>query len=151
MKASLRFLVLLLATGLAACGSDTPTAPTTTPATTPSTPPTTDPEELMPTLSSIQTLIFNESCVDHHGDHAIEGDLDLSDGMSYAQLVNMPSIQVPSFNRVEPGDAENSYLIHKIENRESIIEGNPMPPGQPLTTEQIDIIKQWINDGAQNN
>ena len=104
----------------------------------------------MPTLSSIQDLIFNESCIDHHGDHAVEGDLDLTEGMSYAELVNMPSIQVLGLNRVEPNDAENSYLIHKLEDRTSI-EGNRMPPAGLLTTEQIDTIKEWINNGAQNN
>ena len=104
----------------------------------------------MPTLSSIQSLIFNESCLDHHGDHAVEGELDLSEGMSYAELVNMPSIQVLGLNRVEPNDAENSYLIHKLEDRASIV-GNRMPPAGLLTTEQIDTIKEWINNGAQNN
>ncbi|MYD70531.1 MAG: hypothetical protein F4W89_07285 [Acidobacteria bacterium] len=148
MKTFLLFPGILLVAGLAACGVSSPTAPTTTP-TRPTTP-TADAEELMPTLSSIQSLIFNESCLDHHGDHAVEEDLDLTDGMSYAQLVNMASVQVPGLNRVEPNDAENSYLIHKLEDRASI-EGNPMPPGQPLTTEQLGIIKQWINDGAQNN
>ncbi len=147
MKTHVLFPVFLVVLGLAACGSDSPTAPTPPPATTP---PTTNPEELMPTLSSIQTVIFNESCIEHHGGHAIEGDLDLSDGMSYAQLVNMPSFQVPSLDRVAPGDAENSYLIHKLEDRASIV-GNRMPPAGLLTTDQIDIIKQWINDGAQNN
>ena len=141
MKTLLLFPALLVIAGLAACGSDSPTAPTpTTPA----------PNALMPRLSSIQTLIFNESCIGHHGDHATDGDLDLTDGMSYAQLVNMPSVQVMSLNRVAPGDAENSYLIHKLEGRASIV-GDRMPPGGLLTTEQIDIIKQWINDGAQNN
>lgn len=133
---------LLVIAAVAACGSDSPTAPTT--------PTTPDPDELMPTLSSIQTRIFNESCIGHHGDHATEADLDLTDGMSYAQLVNMPSFQVPSLNRVAPGDAENSYLIHKLEGRAGIV-GDPMPPGGLLTTEQIDVIRQWINNGAQNN
>ncbi|MXY23702.1 MAG: hypothetical protein F4Y45_04165 [Acidobacteria bacterium] len=148
MKTFLLFPGILLVAGLAACGDSSPTAPTTTP-TRPTTP-TTDADELMPTLSSIQSLIFNESCLDHHGDHAVEGELDLSEGMSYAELVNMPSIQVLGLNRVEPNDAENSYLIHKLEDRASIV-GNRMPPAGLLTTEQIDTIKEWINNGAQNN
>ena len=101
-------------------------------------------------MSSIQSEIFNESCIGHHGDHATEGDLDLTDGMSYAELVNVPSFQVPSLDLVEPNDAENSYLIHKLEDRASIV-GDRMPPSGAITTEQIDTIKQWINDGAQNN
>ena len=139
-------VVLVLALGLAACGDDSPPAPTTpTPA-----PPAPSPNTLMPTLSSIQEMIFNESCIEHHGDHATEGDLDLTDGMSYADLVNVPSFQRPVLDRVEPGDAENSYLIHKLEGRTSIV-GDPMPPDDRLTTEQIDVIKQWINDGAEDD
>ena len=146
MKTFLLVSALLLVAGLTACGGDSPTAPTTTP-----TAPTGGGDTLMPTLSSIQTLVFNASCVDHHGENNVDGDLDLTDGMSYAELVNMPSFQVPALDLVEPSDAENSYLIHKLEGRAGIV-GTQMPPAaQPLTTAQIDVIKQWITNGAQNN
>lgn len=43
------------------------------------------------------------------------------------------------------GDANNSLLFEKIESGE-------MPKrGSDLTAEQIAIIQQWINEGAQNN
>lgn len=132
-------LLALVAAG-AACGSDSPTRPTV---------PIAPPAGLQPTLSSIQREIFNPSCVEHHGDHAIEGDLDLRDGQSYAQLVNHPAFQV-SLDRVEPNDPEASYLIHKLENRAGIV-GDHMPPDEPLSSAQIDVIRQWINAGAQNN
>lgn len=45
-----------------------------------------------------------------------------------------------------PGDAERSPLIHHIERRESVA---PMPPkGDPLTREQIALIREWIDSGA---
>lgn len=43
------------------------------------------------------------------------------------------------------GDANNSLLLEQIESGE-------MPKrGADLTTEQIELIRQWINEGALNN
>ena len=136
-----RSALLLLVVGAAACGSDSPTAPTT---------PTPTPGGLQPTLSSIQSVVFDASCIGHHGDHATEAGLDLTAGQSYANLVNVPSTQV-ALNLVTRNDAENSYLIHKLDGRAGIV-GVRMPVGAAaLSNAQIDVIKQWINAGAQNN
>jgi len=104
----------------------------------------------MPTLSSIQSLVFDTRCIEHHGDHAVEAGLNLLEGMSFEALVSAPSIQA-ALNLVEPNDPENSYLIHKLEDRAGIM-GNVMPPrGDPLSAEEIEVIRQWIAAGAQNN
>ena len=149
MKTIVRPLLVLVIAGLAACGDDSPTAPTT-PSTTPTTPTTPATGNLTATLSSIQSEVFNLSCVVHHGPSVAEAGLDISEGRSFENLVNVTSTQV-GLDLVEPNDAENSYLIHKLEGRAGIV-GARMPPNGPfITDEALDILKQWINEGAQNN
>ena len=151
MKTIVRALLLLFIAGLAACGDDPPTAPTAP--TTPTTPTPTTPATgtLTATLSSIQREVFNPACVVHHGPSVSEAGLDISEGQSFENLVNVPSTQV-GLDLVTPNDAENSYLIHKLDGREGII-GARMPIGSGgfLSDEAIDVIKQWINQGARND
>lgn len=103
----------------------------------------------MPTLASIQALVFDPQCVSHHGDRNPHAGLNLSAGVSHAALVNVPSTQT-ALDLVEPGDADNSYLVHKLEGRMGIV-GDPMPPrGDPLGADEIAAIRDWINAGALN-
>ncbi|GAB4372679.1 MAG: hypothetical protein Kow0042_16110 [Calditrichia bacterium] len=110
-------------------------------------------EKLEATLGSIQANIFNRSCAVsncHVGNSAPLG-LDLSEGKSYANLVNVPSSEAPGLMRVKPSDPDNSYLVHKIEGGPNI-SGDRMPLGRsPLSQEQIQLIRQWIADGAPAN
>ncbi|MDE0393897.1 MAG: hypothetical protein OYK82_03865 [Gammaproteobacteria bacterium] len=132
-------LPLLVILAVAGCGGDSgdPTAPE-------------EPDTLAPTLSSIETDIFEPFCSVHHGPSAAAADLDLSAGRSFANLVNVPSTQV-DLNLVTPRDVNASYLVHKIEGRAGIV-GRQMPIGAlPLTNEEIETIRQWIAAGAQNN
>ena len=141
-------LVLVLVLGLAACSDDPPTAPTTPTPTQPD--PEPDSDTLMPTLSSIQSLVFTPQCVMCHGDDVAEAGLNLEEGTSFASLVNVSSTQV-ALDLVEPNDAENSYLIHKLDGRDGIV-GDRMPyDAEFLSEADIEVIKQWINDGAQDN
>ena len=43
-----------------------------------------------------------------------------------------------------PGDSENSVVIRRID-------GGGMPPGAPLGNDQIQLFKDWIDEGAKNN
>jgi hypothetical protein len=97
-----------------------------------------------PAYSEIQA-IFNSRCVGCHGS---SGGLSLSSSISYNSLVNVPSNQVPSLDRVEPGDPDNSYLVWKVEGRAGIT-GSRMPLGGPfLSQETIDLIRAWVEAGA---
>ncbi len=104
-----------------------------------------------PSFASDIQPIFNQSCISSgcHGAGAPSG-LVLLQGQSYANLVNAPSTQEPGKTRVIPYDAANSYLVIKLEGRQT--NGGRMPlGGSPLNTNSIQNIKNWINRGAKNN
>ena len=95
------------------------------------------------TFPSIQEEVFNKSCAtaDCHGSSTFPaGGLDLTEGNAYSNLVNVASISGPGgMPRVDPGAAENSWLIKRLEADEAPI----MPPpnaGDPLPQ---NITVQW--------
>jgi hypothetical protein len=61
-------------------------------------------------------------------------------------LVGIQSSQDGALQRVEAGDPDNSYLVQKLEGNASA--GQQMPPGAALPQSEIDVIRQWITDGA---
>jgi hypothetical protein len=108
---------------------------------------------LQPTLSSIQSEIFSQRCIGCHSNvgRVPPMGLVLTDGNAYANLVGVASVERPALRRVNPGDPETSYLIHKLEGRPGIF-GVQMPfQGTPLTSGQIRVIERWIELGAPNN
>jgi hypothetical protein len=115
-----------------------------------------DPEDKLPGIENpsfkqdIQP-IFSASCAlsgCHNAGAAAE--LDLRTDMSYAQLVGGVSSQDSTRKRVDPGDAQNSYLVIKLEDRQPV--GSRMPLGRlPLSAAEIDTIRNWIGLGADDN
>jgi hypothetical protein len=103
---------------------------------------------LEPTFSSIQTGLFSTVCVECHSGSTPPQGLNFEAAQSYGLLVDVPSNEVPGVDRVEPGDPDNSYIIHKLEGTAAV--GLRMPANGPpyLTDEQIAVIRQWISDGA---
>ena len=104
-----------------------------------------------PTLTSIQDNLFTPVCSGCHTGPSggpLPGGLDLTSlSMSFMDLVNVASIQDPGLDRVEPGDPDNSYLIQKLEGTAAF--GNRMPPfGSAVDQGTIDVVRQWITDGA---
>jgi uncharacterized protein (TIGR03118 family) len=109
------------------------------------------------TLTQLQTSIFTPTCsVCHTGTpsataNGLPGVMNLSAGNSFAALVSVTSLEQPGMQRVAPGDATNSYVIHKLEGAADIV-GSRMPLGGPfLDQATIDQVKSWINAGALNN
>ena len=103
-----------------------------------------------PTFSSIQTNIFVPFCVCHVGAAAPQG-LVLNTDATWDLLVAVSSNEIPDLFRVEPGAPADSYLIRKLEGGPDIV-GFRMPPTElgeaHRPQEEIDVIRQWILDGA---
>jgi len=72
--------------------------------------------------------------------------------VAYDQLVNLASRAKTGAVRVVPGDADNSYLIQKLDGASGIV-GRRMPFNGPpyLTDGQLLILKRWIAIGAPRN
>lgn len=95
----------------------------------------------------IQDTIFTPVCTNCHAGAAAPLGLRLDEANSYAMLVNVPSVQAPALQRVTPGDPDASYLVQKIEGRAAV--GARMPlGGPPLPQSSIDLVRQWIAQGA---
>jgi hypothetical protein len=74
--------------------------------------------------------------------------MDLSSlSLSFMSLVGVSSLQNGAVERVNSGNPDDSYLIRKLEGSASM--GGQMPLGGPaLEQATIDVIRQWISDGA---
>jgi len=108
-----------------------------------------EPDSVMPegeiSFSQHVQPIFDAQCVSCHPS---SGNLDLRPGYSYDELVNVPA---SGYNGilVVPGDAESSILYKKVDGSGAY--GANMPLGGSLSSTQIAIIRDWINQGAKDN
>ena len=117
-----------------------------------------------PDFDIIQEQILTQTCATA-GCHASSSDpsfaqhgLILAAGQSYDQLVDQTPMNVAAvasnYKLVRPGDAETSFLYHKITCVASHhpVTGNfgsQMPlGGQVLSKGQVEFIRRWINAGA---
>lgn len=102
---------------------------------------------LAPTFASIQANVFTPVCTGCHAGAAAPVGLRLDAGSSYELLVGVASGEVGSLQRVNPGNPDASYLIHKLEGSAAV--GARMPFGGPYLDEAtIAVIRQWIAAGA---
>jgi hypothetical protein len=99
-------------------------------------------------FKSIQDGVFTPICTACHVGASAPQGLRLDDANAYALLVGVASAEQPQLLRVDPGDPDQSYLIQKLEGTAAV--GGRMPlNGTPLPQADIDVIRQWIVDGAQ--
>ncbi|HEX7878500.1 MAG TPA: hypothetical protein VF720_03775 [Candidatus Eisenbacteria bacterium] len=129
---------LVVANVLSACGGDDPPPPVT----------------VEPTLASIQAEIFTPTCATAscHSTGQLEAGLDLSAGKSYDSLINADCTTEEADReglwRVKPGDPSKSFLIEKLRGVPNS-KGRRMPYDGPyLSDAEIDVIEQWIAEGA---
>ena len=65
-----------------------------------------------------------------------------------ARIVGVASEQRSDLKLVDPGNPDKSYLLLKVRGDDEII-SQRMPPGNPLSAEQVEIIRAWIASGAK--
>ncbi len=94
--------------------------------------------------SQIQPIFANNGCETCHGG---SGNLYLTPGQSYSNLVSVPASAPVPVNRVEPGNADQSFLFWKV-NCDSPGSGSRMPIGGTLSEADQALIRDWINQGA---
>jgi hypothetical protein len=103
---------------------------------------------LVPELQSIQTHVFTPVCTVCHAGTSAPLGFRLDEASAFSMLVNTASVEVPALKRVLPGNPDQSYLIQKLEGHAAV--GAQMPLGQPpLPQATINVIRQWIANGAQ--
>ena len=96
--------------------------------------------------------ILNSYCVMCHLPGGAQGGLSLYPD-AWSELVGVPSKQSPLL-QVEPGSADRSYLYIKlIDSGESVGGSGLLMPIQqpPLDPDQIETIRLWIKQGAEQN
>ncbi len=93
--------------------------------------------------------VFAVSCTFSGCHSGGEPAADLSlEGDFAAHIVGVDSGQRPDFKLVDPGNPNKSYLLLKVRGDDEII-SQQMPPGNPLSAEQVEIIRAWIASGAK--
>jgi hypothetical protein len=94
----------------------------------------TTPGDLGPSFASIKEFILDTRCVLCHNPSGAYPSIDYTD---YLTTINT--------GRVVPGNADASALYT------SCVSGSMPQGGPPLTAEELEAIRTWINDGALNN
>lgn len=131
---------------LVGCSSDSTTSPMD--------PPTNGGREIKENPSfgqDIQEIFDRVGCNSSscHGTSQ-QADLDLRSGNSHAALVGVQATREPNRTRVIAGNAQDSYLVIKLEGRQE--QGQQMPLGRgPLDNIDLTNIRNWIDRGAANN
>ena len=103
-----------------------------------------DAAALAPSFADDILPIFQESCVRCHGEVDESGFPYTEAGLSlmtYEDVMNGSEFG----SVIEPGNPDDSYLLTQVEN------GDMPDEGEPLTAEQIALIREWIEAGAENN
>ena len=95
--------------------------------------------------------------------------MSLDAGTAYQDLVGATACEAPALKRVEAASSAMSYLINKLNGDLATIQsaggcagcpnftpagncGSQMPLiGAPLPSSEIQVIRDWIDQGAKNN
>lgn len=141
-RSTTRLLLALTAATLAACSGDSPAEPDGD-----------DGRVVKDTPSfaaDIQEIFDRRGCSSStcHGS-AQQAGMDLRTGAAYGSLVGVTA-STESIVRVIPGDPDGSYIVMRVEARQSV--GSRMPlGGDPLDAVDLANLRNWIARGAPEN
>ena len=95
--------------------------------------------------------ILTASCAISSACHAADGRAPrLAAGLAHDAIVDVPAVQDSTKDFVARFSPEGSYLLDKILGVAS--SGTEMPPdGRPLSSAEVDVIRNWIREGAADN
>ena len=114
-----------------------------------------DVEVLNPSFANDIQPIFTRRCAigGCHTVNTARATLVLTAGHAYDSIVNKTAFLAPQFDRVEPGNADSSWVVRMIEENDARRFNFARMPlgGQPLTRNQIATIVNWVENGAQRN
>jgi hypothetical protein len=138
--------------------SDASTSDTTSDTPTDNPPTTTDDPPIPVSVSYSAQIqpIFDSYCIRCHvyGGFADQSGIPLKlvEGVSYGLLVDRPSAQLPTILLVAPGDSAASLLYLKLSSDAPPV-GMRMPwdCGPAPTPDELELIRRWIDEGAENN
>lgn len=100
-------------------------------------------DDIAPIFAS---LCSNDGC---HSTRTASAGLVLESNVARTNLVNISATSESGKTRVIPGNSTDSYVIIKLEGRQN--SGSKMPLTGSISGTQIQLIKNWIDQGAKNN
>lgn len=99
--------------------------------------------------AAIQSAVLNKECANCHSGNAWAASLNLTEGHSYADMVNVASHKDPSKVRVLPTDADNSILYETLATDISTSWQHDHSKIMITKSIELKMIKDWINNGAK--
>lgn len=104
-----------------------------------------------PSFSNDIQPIFSARCATSscHTTVTQQAGMSLEEGAAYAEIVGVQATKRRTRKRVDPGNPANSLVYLAVTPESPIVR---MPLGRtPLTANQIENIRRWIEQGALNN
>ena len=90
--------------------------------------------------TAVQPL-FTSDCAGCHSDYA--------SGSTWDKLVGTSSSSNSSYFIIDPYDADNSWVVIKLEGTQGSGNGQQMPKnGSPWSSADIQTVRDWIDEGA---
>lgn len=105
---------------------------------------------LLPTFTSLETDFFVPNCAKsgcHSGSAPAQG-MSLEQGNVFASTVGVQSNFAPTLQRINPGNADESAIVQALEGTSTSIPQMPFDNPGGIPQADIDVLRLWINNGA---